>query len=104
MGDKAEFAVCANVVEDKAFRRGAKVVVVHREGGNERVFCEGLTKAGRTIRKWISLKNLRNFRTTFIHEKRRIEAFGRYAIPTYSKERAKSLAERCAAGGLDKEE
>jgi len=96
MGDKLEeFTVYANVSDDTAFRRGAKVVIIHQTGDNERVFCEGLSKGGRTIRKWIGLKRLRDFRVAFVHNsiKRR--------VPAYSREHAIQIADRCIVGGLN---
>jgi hypothetical protein len=61
-----EWGICANVLSDRAFRTGAKVVLLRIPGIPEQTEAYGPSKGGRHIEKWISLKRLTNFRPYWI--------------------------------------
>lgn len=70
-----EFGVIANVIEDdKVLRFGARVVIVGEwtGGGCERVRVDGMSKAGRSIRKYVPIRRLGTFRASWLHENERV--------------------------------
>jgi hypothetical protein len=68
---KDKFGLVANVVSDHALRAGAKVWILGWNGDAENAQVRGLSKAGRTITKYIKIKRLGNFRAAWIPECRR---------------------------------
>lgn len=58
------WAVAANVISDRLFRPGAKVLWCH--GDSDSLCVTGLSRGGRRIQKWLPLKRLRDFRASFI--------------------------------------
>lgn len=68
--DISSWGVACNICGDKAFRDGAKLMIVSFNYGNasENMECVGLSKGGRRIKKWVSIKRLSNFRPSFCHE------------------------------------
>jgi len=66
-GKAQVWIIAANVLQDKAFRTGAKVSLLHIDGdGGECPLVVGLSKGGRTITKRIAAKRLHNFRPKFV--------------------------------------
>ncbi len=60
------WVVAGNVVQDGAFRHGAKVLVLNIPGNQVSVRAWGVSKGGRLITKWIQSAHLTNLRPAFL--------------------------------------
>ena len=63
-----KWIIKANVIQDKVFRDGAKVLILDIPGSLDSLQVRGLSKGGRTVTKWVQVNRLRNFRPQFAAE------------------------------------
>ena len=75
--DTDMFGIIANVKSDRALRTGAKVCILSNGSSASSVYVMGISKFGRTIRKYVQYKRLENFRAAFIpeHLRKEVEIF-----------------------------
>ena len=59
------WGIAANVIDDKVFRRGAKVRVWHNVGDSMKNQVRGISKGGRVVTKWLPIHRLEKFRARF---------------------------------------
>ncbi len=85
-----KWIVKANIIQDKIFRDGAKVLILDIPGSKESLQVRGLSKGGRIVTKWIQINRLENFRPEFVAELDDI-GFGHFIPGT--KEHAQEVAE-----------
>jgi len=84
-----KWIIKANVIQDKTFRDGAKVLILDIPGSLDSLQVRGLSKGGRTVTKWMQINRLKNFRPEFAAELDDV-GFGHF-IPG-DKERAQEVA------------
>ncbi len=60
-----KWIIKANIVQDKVFRDGAKVLILDIPGGKESLQVRGMSKGGRMVTKWVQINRLKNFRPEF---------------------------------------
>lgn len=63
-----KWIIKANVIQDKVFRDGAKVLILDMPGSLNSLQVRGLSKGARTVTKWMQLNRLKNFRPQFAAE------------------------------------
>jgi hypothetical protein len=76
---RATWGLVANVLWDRVLRMGAKVTLLGWHGDYESVYVQGLSKGGRTVRKYLPLKRLRTFRAAWLPPPLSEEAWCRFA-------------------------
>jgi hypothetical protein len=70
-----EWGIVANVLWDRILRMGTKVYLLGWHGDYEFVKVQGLSKGGKTIRKYLPFKRLRTFRAAWLPPPIRTEAW-----------------------------
>jgi hypothetical protein len=73
------YGLVANVLWDRVLRMGAKVYLLGWHGDYHYVFVQGLSKGGRTVRKYLPLKRLRTFRAAWLPPSLQEDAWCRFA-------------------------
>ncbi len=63
-----KWVIKANIIQDKVFRDGAKVLILDIPGSKESLQVRGMSKGGRMVTKWIQINRLENFRPEFAAE------------------------------------
>lgn len=86
---KGEYGLVANVVSDRVLRVGAKVWILGWNGDAENAQVRGLSRGGRMVTKYIRLKRLKNFRSSWIPVCRRDDVWPTFQ---FEKEYATKLA------------
>jgi hypothetical protein len=87
------YGIVANVLSDKVLRTGAKVWILYCNGDAEHPRVMGLSKSGRTVRKYTAHKRLEKFRAKWIPEHLREEIGWQWEDRAKADELAKALAE-----------
>ncbi len=91
-----KWIIKANIIQDKVFRDGAKILILDIPGSKESLQVRGMSKGGRIVTKWVQMNRLKNFRPEYAAELDDI-GFGHF-IPK-DKEHAQEVAgnlEKCA--------
>ena len=63
-----KWIIKANIIQDKVFRDGAKVLILDIPGSKESLQVRGISKGGRMVTKWVQINRLKNFRPEFAAE------------------------------------
>ncbi len=91
-----KWIIKANIIQDKVFRDGAKVLILDIPGSKESLQVRGLSKGGRSATNCVQINRLKNFRAEFVAE--RDDAGYGHFIPK-DQEHAQEVAgnlEKCA--------